>query len=82
VREIYYFEAKPFTPISVGSPKLPGVLQVTAQSDTLPLKMGYEGKSWDTGMEQCVCDKEFMDGFKACNCGFTCGQALGLVNQQ
>jgi len=79
VREIYYVEAKPFTPISVGSPKLPCALQVTAQSDTLPLKMEYDGKSWDTGMEQCACDKEFVDGFKACDCKFTCGQALGLV---
>ena len=42
--------------------------------------MAYSGESFNSGMQQCVCDKSFKDGYKMCNCGFTCGTALGLLN--
>ena len=74
VGEAYYVEAPTNQTVSIDS-KLPSVFEVTVQSDTSPLLGMYEGGS----MEQCICD-DFQDGFKMCNCGFTCGQSLGLLN--
>ena len=74
IGEAYYVEAPANQTVSIDS-KLPSVFEVTVQSDELPLLGMYEGGS----MEQCICDA-FQDGFKMCNCGFTCGQSLGLAN--
>lgn len=76
----YYVEAKANSPVSVNS-NLPTPLQITADSvTTSPLKMMYDGQTWDSTMKQCVCDKAFKDGYKECDCGFPCGQSLGLLN--
>ena len=74
VGDAYYVEAHANQSISIDS-KLPSVFEVTVQDVTLPLLGMYEGGS----MAQCDCD-EWQDGFKMCNCGFTCGQSLGLLN--
>lgn len=74
VGEAHYVEANTNQTVLIDS-KLPWVFEVTVQSDTSPLLGIYAGGS----MEQCVCD-DFQDGFKMCNCGFTCGQSLGLLN--
>ena len=74
IGEAYYVEAPTNQVVSIDS-KLPSVFEVTIQSDT-SLLGSYDGGS----MSQCDCDDNFQDGFKMCNCGFTCGQSLGLLN--